>query len=328
MSVSYNDVTAAAHAEQWDHARDLALSMTKDNPNDAKSWYYLAQTDVHLGNLVEAKEAVDRADKIDPLHTYVGNMNAYTTLRAKLAVTDQTVMVKTQNDYSVTHPGEGSHPYAVGFFVLAFALIAAYVINRLIKNGAAKRAAEAAAEEARVLKQRADAKLDSYGSTQLRGYHSSHNAERAAAEVRSTPARVVPQPVVRPATYASAPAAPAPASTVVVNNNSGSDLATGVILGSMLSDHHHDTTVVVERESAPSRSSYDDAPSRSSSFDSGSSSSYSSRSDDSDYSSSSSSSSSGWDSGSSSSSYDSGSSSSWDSGSSSSFDSGSSSSDW
>jgi len=113
-------------------------------------------------------------------------------------------------------------------------------------------------------------------------------------------------------TSAQTVAQPAP-STTVVNNSSGSDLLTGVLIGNMMSGshHHHDTERTVVRETvrevpAPSRSSsWDDdsssKPSRSSSWDDDSSSKSSSS-----WSSSSDSSSSSW------SSSDSGSSSSWD----------------
>lgn len=106
------------------------------------------------------------------------------------------------------------------------------------------------------------------------------------------------------------------APTVVHTSSSGTDLLTGVMIGSMMNSHHHDTERTVVRETvrevpAPSRdSSWDDTPStpsRSSSWDDSSSSSSSSSSSWS--SSSSSDSSSSWDSGSSSSSD---SSSSWD----------------
>jgi hypothetical protein len=334
MYVTYNDVTNAASAEQWDKARDLALSLTKDHPNDAKSWYYLAQSDVHLGNLQEASTALHRADQLDPLHTFVGNQNSYNELRAKLAVTDATVMVKTDNDYSVSHPGEGSHPFVWGFFVLVFALFAAYVITRLIKNGAAKKATLAAEALAANAKNRVDSKLDSYGSsnrTQFAGY-----GNGSGRQYRDAPVSTPPRSSYTPPASVS-PAAPQASTTVINNGNDG--LLTGLLVGSMLSDHGHDhnTTTIIERD-APSRSNDDfdtgsSHKSSSSSWDSGSS----SRDDDSDKSSSSSSWDSGSSSSSSSSSWDSGSSSSssWDSGSSSSsydsgssFDSGSSSSDW
>lgn len=336
MNVTLQQVLQKVQLENWDGARADLLQVTQQHPNSAKGWYYLAQVDQHLGNIGEATMALNRADQIDPTHSYVGNVALYNQLRAQLATSNQTVLVNTQTDYSVTHPGEGSHPYAWGFVVLVLAAAVAYVISRMIKNGGIKKAALLAESEARNAKGKLDAKLDSFAAPlpqvnvtkSARSEHaaavrqaSTTTASRAAA-VRATPARKVPKPYVP---------APHRDSTVVNNYGSNNDgLLTGVVLGSLLSDHGHDR--VVEATPTPSfdsgsrstpsfdssnkddDSSSFDSGSRSSGFDFGSSS----------FDSGSSSSSSSWDSGSSSS-FDSGSSSSFDSGSSS-FDSGSSSS--
>jgi hypothetical protein len=314
MSYTHQDINPYVQHQDWDGARHVALALTQQNPNDATAWYFLAQADNKLGNIGEATTSLARADQLDPIHSYVGNPAAYNELRAKLATVNQAVLVKQADDYSVSHPGEGSHPYVWGFVVLVFALVLAYVVKRLIDNGAAKRAAEEALEEARRVKAHADAKLDSYGTHSVRAT----GFVRPTRPPSVTPAYHTPSPA-----YGSQPAAASGGTTIINNGGSNSDgLLTGLLVGEALSSHNngyveHDVEVIHERDepSYSSSSNWDSGSSRSSSSDFDTGSSYSSPSP-----------SPSWDSGSSSSSsYDSGSSS-WDSGSSSSFDSGSSSS--
>jgi hypothetical protein len=324
MFQDLSSINNAGRSGDFVRARSLALNATQSYPNNAQAWYYLAQADGQLGNVKEATTSLARADQLDPTHSFVGNVNSYNALRAKLATVNQAVIVHDQNDYSVSHPGEGSHPFVWGFFILAFALVAAYVIKRLIDNGAAARAAEEALEEARRIKARADAKLDTYGTTHSTGY--TPRTVHAVRPASVTPAYHSPSP-----SYNSAPAQQAGSTTIINNGNSSDGLLTGLLVGEALAGgHNHDTYVEHDVEVVHDEPVYTSG--RSSGWDSGSSSSSSSSSggwDSGSSSSSSSSSSSGWDSGSSSSSYDSGSSSSWDSGSSSSdFSSSSDSSGW
>jgi hypothetical protein len=308
MFQDLSSINNAGRAGDFVRARNLALDATQSYPNNAQAWYYLAQADGQLGNVKEATTSLARADQLDPTHSFVGNVNSYNALRAKLATVNQAVIVHDQNDYSVSHPGEGSHPFFWGFIIVVFALGLAYVIKRLIDNGAASKAAAAAEAEARALKARADAKLDSFGTRNVAVRYSSGGSV-------STPRPASVAPVYHSGGYSVPPTQAG--STTIINNGSNSDgLVTGMLLGEVIADSgrrdtyvEHDVEVVHDRG-----------------YDSGSSSSGSPNWDSGSYSSPTPSpSSSSWDSGSSSSSsWDSGSSSSsWDSGSSS-FDSGSS----
>jgi tetratricopeptide (TPR) repeat protein len=335
MFQDLSPINNAGRAGDFDRARSLALDATKSYPNNAQAWYYLSQADAHLGNIQEATQALARADQLDPTHQFVGNMNAYNALRSKLATVNQTVLVNTKDDYSVTHPGEGSHPFLVGGIILVFVLALAYIIKRLVDNGAAKKLAAEAVREAYSAKNRVDTKLDSYGTRAA-----APNPVRATGFQRPAPSQ--PYIPARPSVTPPAYAAPTPASsTTIINNGSSNDgLVTGLLVGEMLSNNNrhdtyveHDVEVIHERDPNtgwnPSQSaSWNSGSSRSSSYDNGSSSYDSGKSSSSSWDSSPSPSPS-WDSGSSSSSsWDSGSSSSWDSGSSSDFSSSSDSSGW
>ena len=274
----------------------------QNHPKSAKAYYAMSQAQAGLGNQVKAKEALDIATGIDPSLKFASSSNVENLKEALAPQTKKIIAIE-------------SHTFRNSMIVLVLLGGIGYFIYRRKK----KQLEEERTIEAKRIE-------DSYVEP-VKPILKPRPPYRSNEDVVNKPY----VPPTRSSVEASEPSyrthtpvqTSAPSHTTVVNNNSGggSDMLTGVLIGSMISGgSHHDTHTerVVEREVVrePVREpevskSWDDTPSRSSSWsepetasssweDKSSSSSSSSWSD-------SSSSSSSWDSGSS----DSGSSS-WD----------------
>lgn len=303
--------------QQWPQARQDLLAVLKEKPESAKAWYFLAQVDTHTGNLVEAKDALQHADKIDPLHSYVGDAKVYRDLSNKLYV-EQTAPVKAVVQ---TYPVQDQHAavavpvkpntndnqvadWLINGLIIAvvFAILWIWMSNRRKHQRALDRMREIEEEQAE-LRSRFQAKVQERQNAANNFSDSTRNSSVGPGTYRP-----VTTPPPAPA-YFSSSASPSAAQPVVVNSGSNNGLLEGLLIGEMLGSNH--TPPAPAPSPAP-------APAPRYSYDSGSSSGWGNSS------SSNSSSSSGWDSSSSGSNWDGG-------GSSSSFDSGSSSgggSDW
>lgn len=290
------------------------------HPNSAKAYYSMAQAQAGLGHLDKAQFALNKATGLDPTLKFAtaANVEALRT-----AITPQVAKIQKV---------ESGFNWLIAFLVtLGFAIVGyiAYVFYRKDKGSDDNTTSTGTTPPVTP----SAPSTDDYfvpAKTATQNW-----TARTPTPPRTTPrATTARKPLATQSTshssYSRPPAAAyVPPTPAVVNNHYGSnnsgDLVTGMVLGSMLSDHHDHTRVVereVIREVPASRStrssSWDDTPSspeptpsRSSSWDSDDSSSKSASSWSSS-SSDSSSSSSSWDSGSSSSSSDSSSSSSWD----------------
>jgi uncharacterized membrane protein YgcG len=292
------------------------------HPTSAKAFYSMSQAQAGLGHLDKAQLALNKARGLDPSLKFASEDNIKAL---EQAITPQAAKIEAV---------EPSHFWRNLILVLigVIAGVAFYFYRKKDRP----------ADEKVIFPTPPDAQ-PAYDSPSDKAYMEEHNLNDAIKESytpkkRGRPAKVTPAPVATPSpsayvrTYTPAPTPvyQAPPQPVIVNNNSGSDMLTGVMIGSMMNNNHHDRTTVIEREviverpsrstyvapepayeaPAPSRSSsWDDTPAKSSSWNDDSSSKSSSWG-----SSSSSDSSSSWSSSdsSSSSSSDSGSSSSWD----------------
>lgn len=59
-------VQEAIRAQNWTQAQTMLTEVTRDKPNSAKAWYYLAQTEEKLGHVSAAKADLARAETLQP----------------------------------------------------------------------------------------------------------------------------------------------------------------------------------------------------------------------------------------------------------------------
>ena len=313
-----------AHAEPtFDQMQDLIAQkqyaaaeqglevIIKNHPNSAKAFYSMAQAQAGLGHQDKAQFALDKAKGLDPTLKFATQSNVEALQQA---ITPQVKKIEKVES--------GFHWLAAFLTALALAIIGwiAYLFYKKEKPDDKPFTGHVPPEPMPEPPASPKAEKVVVKPAPMRTGTPDVDNDPYVAPVRSRARSYTPRYV---------PPTPAPAPVVEHHyhntNNSGSDMMTGVLVGSMLSDRHEHTRVV-EREVVREVPVYRERetytpPARSSSWDDDSSSKSSSRSSSwDDDSSSRSSSSSSWSSSSSSSS-------SWDSGSSSS-DSSSSSSSW
>ena len=60
------DVEQAIRAQNWTNAESMLLEVTKAKPNNAKAWYFLAQTEEKEGKFGSAQQDLHRAEQLDP----------------------------------------------------------------------------------------------------------------------------------------------------------------------------------------------------------------------------------------------------------------------
>lgn len=299
---SFDEIQGLINSKNYAAAEAGLEVIIKNHPQSAKAFYAMAEAQAGLGNLEKANKALNLAKGIDPTLKFVSEGSVRSL---EQAITPQTAKITYE---------EPSHFWRnftifVMFCIFGWACYFFWCVYNRKKDD----------DEGPIRSSGTPKDPSPITPNKPSGF-----TDPIRATSSSTPSATSYTP--RP-TYTPTPTYSAPPTTTVVNNSSGSDLLTGMVIGNMLSGSHHDHTTVIEREvvrekssrdsswdDSSSRSSSSSSSSRSSSWDDDSSSSKSSSWDDS----SSSSRSSSWDSDSSSSS-----SSSWDSGSSS-----SSSSDW
>ena len=295
------------------------------HPTSAKAFYSMAQAQAGLGHLDKAQFALNKARGLDPTLKFASEDNVKAL---EQAITPQAAKIEAV---------ETSHFWRNLFL---FLVVCGSVVGFAYMWSLRKKPEDDKPYGGHVPPKPIPTPPEDSPSD--KAYMAEHNLIDAVTEApvpkkRGRPAKATPTPA--PTAYTPAPRgttsgyvpanehyAPQP-QPVIVNNNSGSDMLTGVMIGSMMSNNHHDHTTVIEREviverptprytapepayEAPRRSSSwnDDAPAKSSSWNDDTPSKSSSWG-----SSSSSDSSSDWSSSdSSSSSSDSGSSSSWD----------------
>ena len=347
---TFDQIEGLIQQKQYAAAEAGLEVIIQNHPKSAKAFYAMAQAQAGLGNLEKAQKALNIATGLNPTLDFAP---ASSVQSLKDAITPQTAKIEA---VETSHAFRNFVLFVMfaGFAVAMYFLYSVY--KRKEAEEAAELSEKLAAQAERDARQREDARKarEAELARQLREQqaeealkaHKNYGHERfdpanpdklksvaqfkkeqaeaarvmaeAEKEREARAERLRVQELnarLAASNQASGPAYAQPTHTTVVNNSSN-DMLTGIMVGSMLSDHghHHDTERTVIRETvrevpAPSRSSsWDDttireeSSSRSSSWDTPSSSSRSS-SWDSD---SSSSSSSSW------SSSDSGSSSSWD----------------
>jgi hypothetical protein len=298
---SFDQIQELIKQQNYSAAISGLEGIIQNHPKSAKAFYAMSQAQAGIGNQVKAKEALDKATGLDPKLEFAPSSNVE---RLKEAIQPQTQKIQAIE----SHTGRN---ILIALFLIGGGIGAFFIFRK--KKETPKLLMESdipytpnkvstSAPSPRVV----DTKTVSPSATDI-----------PRSDFHYTPISTVNRP------YRTEPVAPVNHTTVV--NNGGSDMLTGVLVGSMLNNNHsshhdHHETRVVEREvirEVPAReereersSSWDTpkAEERSSSWDTPSETTRSS-SWDSD---SSSSSSSSWDSGSSSSSDSSSSSSSWD----------------
>lgn len=268
---SFQQVEGLIQAQQYSAAEQGLVEIIKNHPQSAKAYYAMAQAQAGLGHQDKAQYALDKARGLDPDLKFASSSNIESLQQA---ITPQVKKIEVV---------EESHTLRNTILVL-FIILLGYIAYSVYRRN-----------------KEAD---DGYKSNTGDSTPPSGPTPSPLYSTNQSYARAMSTPITPPSTTTTAPA------PTVVNNHYGSSndgLLTGVMIGSMMSNHHD--TVIVEQAPvyvtsapayvAPQRdSSWDtpSAPSKSSSWDDDSSSKKSSSWDDS----SSSSSSSSWDSSSSS----------------------------
>jgi hypothetical protein len=79
-------VQEAIRAQNWTQAQSMLTEVTRDKPNSAKAWYYLAQTEEKLGHPSAALADLQRAEKLQPDLKFA-SPGAVKTLEARLSPT-------------------------------------------------------------------------------------------------------------------------------------------------------------------------------------------------------------------------------------------------
>ena len=317
---SFSDVESLIERKQFAAAEQGLAVIIKNHPQSAKAYYAMAQAQAGLGNLEKAQYAMNKARGLDPNLNFASSSNVE---NLEQAIEPQVQKIDVVSD---------SHMWRNLFILLAIG-VAGWIGYTYWKRKQDEVTDVFEFDDldyaTRVTGNTPTPKGPTLGSasvkpTQSYSRHTTYNSGYTPRSTHHTPVTPPPQyPNGGP-------------STTVINNGSHNDgFFTGMMVGSLLSDHHdhHDHTTIIERDvyhdttnNVDSRSSRDSSwdndytPSSSSSSTLDSSWDDTSSTLDSSWDDSSSSRSSSWDSDSSSSS----SSSSWDSDSSSSR----SSSDW
>lgn len=240
-------------ARDWSRARNDVLNLIHQKPANAKAYYFLAQIDVRMGNVGEARDALAKANNIDPARTFVGNFNAYNKLSGYLNASQQVATVhQAPVAYTATSSKTPTWAWVVGGAAIAMLIIVIVVMVRNAMGRSEERLRDEAQREREAF---------------LRGRSYARDGVRETGFVHNRSTEAVERPQSR--YYSPSPvfATPAPQQTVVHTDGGGNDMLTGILVGEMLSDRGGSR--VVERDY------YHDspAPSPSPSFDMGSSSS-------------------------------------------------------
>lgn len=254
------DMDVQSH--DWSRARSDVLKLIQQQPGNAKAEYFLAQIDVRMHNNAEARDALAKANNLDPSRSFVGNFTEYNHLSGYLNASLQVPMAynATTQVPARQHDSNAGPAIAVSCAVLLVLFVVMIVV---MARNARKRA------------ERSEERLRESLAAARRESHVHHTTTAAPGATRS-PFHVDERYVAPPAPryYGS----PAPAQTVVHTGGGGSDMLTGILVGEMLSDHGS-REVIREREvyrdsGSSSSSSFDYGSSSSSSSDYGSSSSF------------------------------------------------------
>ena len=281
----------------------------QNHPKSSKAFYAMAQAQAGLGNLEKANKALNIATGLNPTLDFAPSSSVASL---KQAITPQVSKIEAvEETHTVRNTVLIIFVLALGFVVYTVYRRNKEADEAYEATLKAEREAEYARTEAKVKRmqaererQEAEAKLAAETAEVALKAHKNYNHERfdpanpdklktvkrmkeeaaekqrlfLEAEARrerqqELSARLSASNAASGPAYAQPMYTPQPTHTTVVNN-SGSDLVTGMMLGSMMNNHnhdtYHDTTVIREtvREvpAAPSRSSsWDDTPSPSSS---------------------------------------------------------------
>lgn len=307
MSVNPKQIENEIQAQNWSGARTDLIQYTQEHPQSAKAWYYLAQVDAKTGQMQEAREAMHKADTIDPNHTFVGNLKAYSQLEHNLNANQNPQPVPTPaRTYAIQQPVAVPQPHKDNttlWVVLGLSLIAVMIIvwalvarsNRKAREERERLQERLDEESRRSAREREEVRrsIDALANSRQTSQSASFGAAYGGSTRTAQPIPPSPVPPVAHAygqSYGQVPAYGQSSPPVTVVNNSGvggvgpgyyghnDGMLTGLILGEMISDSHHDHYVERDHYSAPAP-----APAPSPSFDWGNSSSSSSSSSDSSF---------------------------------------------
>jgi len=323
---SFDQIQTLIQQQNYSAAEKGLEVIIQNHPKSAKAFYAMAQAQAGLGNLEKARKALDIATGLNPTLDFAPKSSvqslrdAITPQVSKIEVIEEShtmrnVMIlltlgvvgfaiwyaRAEMKRKEAEEAELSEKLAAQAERYAKQQEDARKAREALDKAEAERKAKIEAAEAalKAHKNYGHERFDPANPDKLKSVAQFKKEQSAAAEKqrlffeaqerREAQARAdAAEASARMyRTSAQTVAQPAP-STTVVNNSSGTDLLTGVLIGNMMSGshHHHDTERTVVRETVrevptPSRdSSWDDAPAKASksSWDDDSSSSRSSSS--------------------------------------------------
>lgn len=219
---SFDQIENLIEQRNYAAAEQGLEGIIKNHPNSAKAYYAMAQAQAGLGNQEKARHALDKATGLDPDLKFASASNVE---KLREAITPQVDKIER---------AEPSHFWRNLFVLIVLGGIGYWLYKIYTRKD-----------------DKDDKKVDGGSGpkpTPPAPAAAPVSTAKAASPAQPQPApAATPAPSAPPSTNYAAYVAPQP-QVVHVHHDSGSDLATGMILGQMMSNSHHDTTRVIERE--------------------------------------------------------------------------------
>ena len=236
---SFQQIQGLIEQKQYSSAAAGLEEIIRNHPQSAKAFYAMAQAQAGLGDLAKAKRALDKARGLDPELKFASSANVASL---EQAITPQMAKIERVEDTN----------YWVPVFIFLLFAAGGGVLYVMWVSRAKKHNAEVVAGTTSA----------SASSSEPAAYTGGYSSKPVFGQI---PPKVPPTQ----RSYSSSYTPPyVPPSTPAVHNHynsGGSDMLTGVLIGSMLSDsnHHTHTERIVEREvvrETPVRDSSWDTP--------------------------------------------------------------------